>query len=253
MGILSGRVAILTGASSGVGYGAAKRCAEEGATVIACARRLDRLESLAAETAAMEGRIVPQQCDVGVEADLDAAVARAIAEGGTVHALINIAQGGLDIQQPILDTTPDNALVFYRTGPIASLLLMQKCFPYMKEQGYGRIVNCASGAGVTGQAGFAGYAMAKGAILALTRTAAQEWGKFGIVSNVFLPVIRADSFDTSEQGKMAAKMVAQMSPVRKLGDPYEDGSPMVAFLASEGARYINAQTIAIDGGLTPTR
>jgi len=253
MGILEQRVAILTGASSGVGYGAALRFAAEGAVVVACARRLDKLEELQQAAAGLPGQIVPLACDVAVEADLDKAVRTAVEGFGTVHILANIAQGGLDIQQPILDTTVDNALVFYRTGPIASMLLMQKCFPYMKEQHYGRIVNCASGAGLTGQAGFAGYAMAKGAILALTRTAALEWGQFGIVSNVFCPVTMAESFHTSAQGEAALKAIEQMSPVRRLGLAYEDTSPMIAFLASEGAGYVNGQTVSICGGLTMVR
>jgi NAD(P)-dependent dehydrogenase (short-subunit alcohol dehydrogenase family) len=255
MGILEGRIAILTGASSGVGYGAALRFAQEGATVVACARRLDKLEELKADAAArgFTGTIIPQQCDVASDDDLDAAVARAIAEGGTVHILANIAQGGLGEQHYIIDTTEENAMLFYRGGPISTMLLMQKCFPYMSEQHYGRIVNCASGAGLGGQAGFAGYAMAKGAILSLTRTAAQEWGQFGIVTNVFCPVTAADSFQTSEQGKAALAAVSAMSPVRRMGTAYEDTSPMIAFLASEGAGYINGQTVSICGGLTMVR
>lgn len=247
MGILEGRTAIVTGASSGVGYGCALRFAEEGANVVACARRLEKLEDL--KKAAPPGKIVAVKCDIGKEADLDGVVKAAIGNFGTVHILANIAQGGLFEQADINGTTVENALLYFMTGPIASMLLMQKCFPYMKEQHYGRIINCASGAGVNGRAGFAGYGMAKGAILALTRTAANEWGQFGIVTNVFLPVSKADGFDASEQGRAAAAAVEKMSPVRRFGEAYADVSPMVTFLASEGASYINGQTISICGGL----
>jgi 3-oxoacyl-[acyl-carrier protein] reductase len=130
------------------------------------------------------------------------------------------------------------------------MLLMQKCFPYMKEQHYGRIITCASGSAVSGTPGFAGYAMAKGAIMSLTRFAAKEWGEFGITTNCFLPVIKSDGFDTSPQGQAAAEPVKKISPIGYFGDAYKDCSPIVAFMASEGSHYMNGQFISICGGIS---
>lgn len=250
MGILEGRTAIVVGASSGVGYGCALRFAEEGARVVACARRLDRLEKLAAAAAGASGGIVPMACDINQEADLDSVVQRAISEFGKVEILACIAQGGMDHPTSLTEATRELVLESYVTGPLYTMLMMQKCFPYMKEQHYGRIITCASGSAVSGVVGFAGYAMAKGAIMSLTRFAAKEWGRHGITTNCFLPIVKADGFDSSPQSRAAAEQIMKVSPVGYLGDAYEDASPIVTFMASEGSHYMNGQFISICGGLS---
>ena len=93
--------------------------------------------------------------------------------------------------------------------------------------------------------------MAKGAIMALTRNASQEWGKYGIVTNTFLPLIRTPAYDLSEQGRAAAKTIEAEIPAGRFGTAYEDCAPMLVFLASEGAGYVNGQAIGVDGGRFP--
>ena len=250
MGILEGRTAIVVGASSGVGYGCALCFAEEGANVLACARRLDRLEKLAKEAAGMDGRIVPMTCDVSKEEDLDKVVKKTISEFGKVEILACIAQGGLEHPTALLEATTELAVESYITGPVYTMLLIQKCLPYMKEQHYGRIITCASAAAVTGVPGYASYAMAKGAIMALTRFASRELGQYGITVNCFLPVIKTEAFDFSPQGREAAELICAVSPLGYFGDAYKDCGPIVAFMASEGSQYMNGQFIGIDGGIT---
>ena len=133
MGILDGRKAIVVGASSGVGYGAALRFAQEGADVIAGARRLGKLEELAAdaEERGFSGTITPVQCDIAKDEDLDNIVKVCIDKYGQIDILACIAQGGLFDQQDMLDTTPENAMLFFEQGPVYSLKMIQKCFPYM--------------------------------------------------------------------------------------------------------------------------
>lgn len=248
MGILDGRVAIITGASSGVGRGCAARFAEEGASVVLAARRVDKLEELAGEIESKGGAAVPVACDVAKEDDINNVVGTAAREFGRIDILANIAQGALDDHAYLIDVTRERALKAYVTGPLQSLLFMQKCFPYMKERGYGRIINTGSASALEGTPGFAAYELAKGAVMALTRSASQEWARFGIVTNTILPVIRTEAFELSEQGKAAAKMLEDTIPVGRFGSSYEDCSPVVAFLASEAAGYLNGQAIAIDGG-----
>lgn len=248
MGILEGRVAIVTGASSGVGRGCALRFAEEGATVVACARRTEKLQELVSGIQAKGGKAIAVACDVSREEDIDNVVNATIKEFGRVDILANIAQGAMEDPTFLMDVTAQRALNSFITGPVQSLLFMQKCFPYMKKQGYGRIINCASHSCILGLPGFSAYEMAKGAIMALTRNASQEWAKFGIVTNVFLPVVWTEAYDMSPQGKAAAEMLKAQIPVGRLGKPYEDCSPVVAFMASEGAGYMNGQAIGIDGG-----
>ena len=251
MGILTGRTTLLIGASSGVGYGCGLDFAREGATVIAAARRLEKLEGLAkdAQDRGFEGKVYPITCDVANEEDLDKVVAYTIDNFKKIDALVCIAQGGLNHQTYLLDATEAEALDFYRTGPIYTMKLMQKCHPYMKEQHYGRIITCASGSAVSSTTGFDLYAMCKAAMMTLTRKAAQEFGPDGIVTNCILPVIKNDIFGQDEQSTEALARIQAGSPVRRLGDAYEDGAPMVSFLASDGARYINGQMIGICGGI----
>ena len=244
---MEGRVAIVTGASTGVGRACAAHFAGEGAAVVACARRRENLEALVRDVEAKGGKAVAVTCDVAREADIDRSVETALERFGRIDILANIAQGGTDDLTDLLAATPERVLYAFTTGPLQSLLFMQKCFPHMKSRSYGRIINTSSGALMSGAPGLAAYEMAKGAIMALSRNASQEWGQFGIVTNTFLPLIRTEHFLESRFGAYEDHLVAQ-NPCRRIGDPYTDCAPVLAFLASEAAGYVNGQAIAIDGG-----
>ena len=119
----------------------------------------------------------------------------------------------------------------------------------MKDQHYGRIITCASGSAVSSTTGFDLYAMCKASIMTLTRKAAQEFGRDGIVTNCFFPVIANDIFGQDAQSTEALARIEAASPVGRLGDAFKDCGPMVSFLASEGAGYINGQMIGVCGGI----
>ncbi len=250
MGILDGRVAILTGAAGGIGRGCARRFAEEGASLILADISSDGLKEITEELESAGFQAVPVVCDVAQEAEIDEVVDTAIREFGRIDILANIAQGGIADMAYLAEPSASQLLDAYTTGPLQSMLFMQKCLPHMKERGYGRIINTASHLVLRGDPGFAAYEMAKGAIMALTRTASQEWGRLGIVTNTFLPVIRTPAYDLGEQLKAAAEMIEASNPTGRFGTAYEDCAPVVAFLASEGAGYLNGQAIGVDGGLT---
>lgn len=251
MGILDSRSALVVGASSGLGYGTALRFAQEGASVVAAARRTDKLEDLVEDARArgFSGRIVPIACDVMKEEDLDAAVDRTVGEFGQIDILACIAQAGLDLQTYLADTTVERAIDSYRGGPLYTMQLMQKAFPHMKSQGYGRIITCSSGSAVSTTTGYTAYAMAKAAIMPLTRNAAQEWAQYGITTNCVFPVTKNDHFGQDPQSAAALEQIQRIIPTRYMGDPYEDASPIIAFIASEGARYLNGTMVAIGGGI----
>jgi NAD(P)-dependent dehydrogenase (short-subunit alcohol dehydrogenase family) len=120
----------------------------------------------------------------------------------------------------------------------------------MKELHYGRIITCSSGSALSGGPGFSSYAMEKGAIMPLTRTAAKAWGQYGITTNCFFPVSKSDGIDFSPQGKGAAEAIVQVRPLGYFGDAYEDVSPIVAFMASDYAHYMNGQFISACGCLS---
>lgn len=251
MGILEGRIAIITGASSGIGRACAVRFAEEGASIVVCARRLEKLEELKAEIEAKGGKVIAVKCDVSKEEDISAVVDSCINEFGKVDILLNNAQGGMNNQKYFEQTTPDDMEFAFVTGPLQSFRFIQKCLPYMKKEHYGRIINVASQSALAGSPGFSAYETAKGATMAITRNAAQELGKYGITTNCFLPVVKTEAYDMSEQGIAAANNFANIIPLKYFGNSYEDCSPIVAFMASEKAGYMNSQFIAIDGGWMP--
>lgn len=246
MGKLDNRAAIVTGASSGVGRGVAKVLAEHGARVCVCARRMDKLEELVQEIRGGGGEALAVTCDVSDPAQIQNVVDRCVEAYGGVDILANLAQGAM-LYRSLEDMDLDYALLAYRTGPLASLQFMQACFPYLKKSGHGRIINTASAAGYDGSAGFGAYGMAKEAIRAITRTAANEWGQYGITSNVFLPIISTETFRTTQAE--ALKALEKKSPLKRVGTTEEDCGPVIAFIASDDGGYLNGQSFMLDGGI----
>lgn len=246
MGKLDNKVAIVTGASSGVGRGVAKVLAQNGAKVCACARRMEKLEELAEEVRAFGGEVLPIACDVTDPAQIHNVVEQCVSHFGGVDILVNLAQGAM-LYRPLVDVDQEYALLAYKSGALSSLLFMQECFPHMKEKGYGRIINTASAAGYDGSPGFGAYGMAKEAIRAVTRTAANEWGQYGITVNVFLPIIATDTF--RETQPEALKALEARTALKRVGTTEEDCAPLIVFLASEDGGYLTGQSFMVDGGI----
>ena len=246
MGKLDNKVAIVTGASSGVGRGVAKVLAQNGAKVCACARRMEKLEELAEEVRAFGGEVLPIACDVTDPAQIHNVVEQCVSHFGGVDILVNLAQGAM-LYRPLVDVDQEYALLAYKSGALASLLFMQECFPHMKEKGYGRIINTASAAGYDGSPGFGAYGMAKEAIRAVTRTAANEWGQYGITVNVFLPIIATDTF--RETQPEALKALEARTALKRVGTTEEDCAPLLVFLAREDGGYLTGQSFMVDGGI----
>ena len=246
--VLSGRVAIVTGAASGIGRGVAERYIREGAIVIAADVNEAGLQQLAETADLGDEKLTVVRCDVSDETQIDEVIRVAMDRYGQIDILANIAQGGLADHCYLEQTTTHAALKSFIGGPLQSMLFMQKCLPVMRERHYGRIINVASISALMGSPGFAPYEMAKGAIQALTRNASQEWAGYGINTNCVLPVVRTPAYDLTEQGRQAAQALEDAIPVKRFGSPAEDCAPTFVFLASEEAGYINGQMIGVDGG-----
>jgi 2-hydroxycyclohexanecarboxyl-CoA dehydrogenase len=238
---LQDKVAIVTGAGRGIGRAIALAYGAEGAKVAVVSRTPSTVDEVAGEIRAAGGTAIGIPCDVGRRDQVFAAVARTVGEFGTVHILVNNAQGfGTEADpQPSTvyvaceDTDEDEWEYTFRTGATASLWFMKAAFPHMKAQNYGKIINFASSSGQTGFPGNTCYNVTKEAIRALSRTAANEWGQYGINVNVINPALETRAFEKWKKARPEfVQALVEKIPMRRLGDPLRDGGPFTQTCAS---------------------
>lgn len=244
---LNEKVAIVTGAGQGIGKGVAICLAKRGVKVVCVGRRLEPITTTAEEINALGGESFAMSCDVAEREQVKAVVDATIAKFGTVDVIVNNAQT-LPHVAPVEETTYEDMLTAWRGGTIGSLNFMQECFPYMKEQGEGRVINFASATGMFGYAGQLAYASNKESVRGLTKIAAKEWGKYNIAVNCVLP--GAESPAAKEWAKKFPEKYAEVmsaQPMKRLGDPEDDIAPVIAFLAGPDCKYFSGQCLLIDG------
>lgn len=256
--VLEGKVAIVTGAGRGIGRGIALAYARAGAKVAVASRTRSTVEEVAAEIRAAGGEAIGVPCDVGQRDQVFACVQQTVDAWGTVHIMVNNAQGFGTEAQPRAstvfmaceDTDEDEWEYTFRTGATASLWFMKAVFPHMKRQRYGKIINFASSSGQIGFEGNTCYNATKEAIRALTRTAAREWGQHGINVNVINPALETRAFDAWKTARPEfVEALKEKIPMRRLGDPERDGGALAIFLASPGSDYITGSTFLLEGGM----
>jgi NAD(P)-dependent dehydrogenase (short-subunit alcohol dehydrogenase family) len=246
---LAGHVALVTGAGQGVGRGIALALARDGAEVMLAGRTRQKVEAVAAEIEAFRGRASAVRCDVGIRADVDAAVTATIERYGGLDSMINNAQSSC--QQPVVDITDDDVELNWRSGALGTLYGMQAAFPHLKSRGGGSVVNFGSGTALRGDVSFGAYAMAKEAIRGLSRVASREWGPFGIRVNVVVPTALSPSAERfrDADSERFARIIADI-PLGRMGDPEQDIGRAVAALVSDDLRYLTGATLMLGGGRT---
>ena len=247
-GVLDGKVAIVSGARRGIGKAEARALAAEGAKVVACDLAYDDLVAVRDEISASGGECLALQCDVREKDQIEEVVNQTVEKYGSIDILINNAQGAMD---PVAweDLTDEVVQMSLYSGPVASLRFMQACFPHMKNQNWGRIINTASTAARGGVSNLGHYAMAKGAIASLTYAAATDWSRFGITVNVIYPAVVTEPMKQwmaiSPENRQTVKSAF---PVGYVGDSDTDLGPVIVFLASDASRYLTGHPFFIDGG-----
>ena len=242
---LDGKIALVTGASSGIGAQTVKLFSSLGAKVIAAARREDRLHDLANQYP----DVIAVKCDVGVEADCKNLVDTIINEYGKIDILINNA--GISDPIPALEEDLDQFKRVIQIDLISCFHLAQLCAQHMEAQETGgAIVNVASIHGFVGSSpnNQPGYTAAKGGLINLTRELALEWARHGIRVNAIAPgYISTELTDEMIAGESGRKWIERNTPMRRPGEVNElDGAMLL--LASDAGSYITGETIAIDGG-----
>ena len=246
---MDGRVVVVTGASKGVGRGVALHLAKLGARVVVTARRQPALDELAAELDALGAEHEAATVNVADRDGMVELVDRAAGRWGRIDGLVANAQSFRSVT-PLEEVTEHDMDVLYDTGPKGTLWSMQAVFPHMRDRGWGRIVTMGSAVGITGGAGYGPYASSNEAIRGLTRTAAKEWGRHGILVNCVCPASVAHRMPPGDDGERAS-VFAQMykdHPLGRDGDAEHDIGPAVAFLLSEASSYVTGQTLMVDGG-----
>ena len=257
MGVLADKVAIVTGAGTGIGEGEAHALAKEGAKAVLVGRTLATLEKVAEDIQSFGGEALAMQCDVRKREDIDNVVASTMGTFGSVDILVNNAQIMGSLGKPLLKCTEQDMRDAWESGFLGSWMFMMACFPHMKDRG-GRIINTCSATGHGNMTNSGGYGATKEAIRSLTRTAAREWGRYNIFVNAISPFaisptqpIAAKFFNTEEKiEKLLDEQVASGDLViRRAGHPEHDIGRTVVFLCGPDSTMITGCVISCDGGM----
>ena len=240
---LAGKVAIVTGASRGLGYQMALALAGQGVKVLAVARSIDDLNDLQSQD---PERIAVSQCDM-----LDAAAVAALPEQarelfGSIDIVVNNA--GIAPATPFLQQDFDEWQRVFAVNVTAPAILCRAAGEHMVAQGSGKIINVASTSGILGKASLAAYSSSKGAVLQFTKALAAEWAKFGVQVNAIAP----GAFKTDAQSKVMEspeilkRRVAKI-PARRMAESSEIGA-LACYLASAQSDFVTGSVMVIDGG-----
>jgi 3-oxoacyl-[acyl-carrier protein] reductase len=241
-----GKVAIVTGASRGIGRSIAIALAGQGATVACLATTEQGAARTAAEIESAGGTAKGFACDISSAEAVDAAIERIGTELGTPAVLINNA--GINRDTLLMRMKEEDWDAVVDVNLKGAFLCIKAVSRSMMKARYGRIVNISSIIGQVGAAGQSNYAAAKAGLFGLTMSVAKELGSRGITCNAIAPgYVMTDM--TENLPEEMKEQVIKRAPVGRLGTP-EDIVPAVLFLASEESRYITGQTLTVDGGLT---
>jgi NAD(P)-dependent dehydrogenase (short-subunit alcohol dehydrogenase family) len=245
---LSGKVAIVTGASRGLGQYFSRALARAGADLVITSRTLSSLTEFKQEIESLDRKALAVQVDVLSEDDIDEMVQKAMAEYGKIDILVNNA--GLNIRSPAADFSWEDWDTVLQTNLKGNFFCARAVGAEMIKRKYGRIINMGSCTCLFGMEGIAPYCASRGGVLMMTRALAAEWGQFGITANVLAP----GWFKTAQNAALYEnpewiKSVKSRIPLGRPGQPNDlDGT--VVFLASDASEYVTGQIILVDGGFT---
>jgi len=245
---LSGKVAIVTGASRGLGQYFGRALATAGADLVITSRSLESLEAFQKEIAAMGRKVLPLQLDVRDYDSIQQMAQDAWDHYGQIEILVNNA--GCNVRKPSVDITWDEWNLVLDTNLRGTFFVAQAAARKMIPHRYGRIINIGSVTSVFGYAGLAPYCASRGGVKQLTMSLADDWGKFGITVNCLAPGwFKTEQTRLLYEDETWVDYLVDRIPLKRPGSPHDlDGA--LIFLASDAAEYVTGQTMLIDGGIT---
>lgn len=245
---LSGRIALVTGASRGLGQTFGRALARAGADLVITSRTKDSLADFQQEVEALGRRAVPLELDVRDVDSIHSMADAASAAYGKIDILVNNA--GCNVRKPALDVTPEDWDTVLDTNLRGMFFVSQAIARHMVPAGYGRIINIGSVTAVFGYAGMAPYCASRGGVKQLTMSLADDWGPHGVTVNCLAPgwFRTAQNAVLYENHEWVAYLTERI-PLKRPGRP-DDLEGAVVFLASEASRYVTGQTLLVDGGIT---
>jgi NAD(P)-dependent dehydrogenase (short-subunit alcohol dehydrogenase family) len=245
---LTGRVAIVTGTSRGLGQEFARALARAGADLVLTSRHRETLAPFKAEVEKLGRRALSLELDVRSLSSIEKMAADAEKEYGRVDILVNNA--GMNIRKPALEVTWDDWNAILDTNLRGAFFVAQAVARGMVKRGYGRIINIGSVTSVNGYAGLAPYGASRGGIKQLTMSLADDWGRHGVSVNCLAPGwFRTEQNKVMYEDQEWVGYLSDRIPMKRPGAPGDlDGA--VVFLASEESRYVTGQTLLVDGGIS---
>ncbi len=247
---LTGRVAVVTGASSGLGVGFARALAQAGAHLVLAARRVDRLEALAVELGEAGVEVLPVACDVTDASQVEALKDACLERFGRVDILVNNA--GVTEIVPAEEETEESFLRVLDVNLNGVFHCAQRFGRVMLEAGRGSIINVSSIFGLVGSGSIpqAAHSASKGAVVNMTRELAAQWARLGVRVNGIAPgFFKSEMTEEMFSDERSMAWVRRKTPMGRPGD-VEELAGAVVFLASDSSSYVTGQTIAVDGGWT---
>lgn len=246
---LSGRVALITGATRGIGRATAFSLARSGAAIVVVSRKAAAVEETARAIENDGGEALGIAANVSRMEELQQIVDQSVAFKGRVDILVNNA-GANPVFGGVEETTPEAYAKIMDVNVRAPFELAKRLFPYMKKAEKGAIVSISSIGGISPEEGLGIYSVSKAAIISLTRVMAREWGRYGIRANAVCPgYIQTDFSRIVWESEARMHDVMESQPIQRLGTP-QDVANLIQFLVSDAASFCTGGVYTVDGGYT---
>jgi NAD(P)-dependent dehydrogenase (short-subunit alcohol dehydrogenase family) len=245
--VLKDKIAVVTGASRGIGRAIAQAFAREGASVVICGRKQEALDQVASEIGGAAGAVFPLACHVGRQDQIQRLVETANTKFGRIDILVNNAATNI-AQEPVLQIDEGKFDKMIEVNLKSAFRLMQAIAPGMCERGWGSIINIASISGIRPQYHGMLYSMTKAALIMMTQSYALELGPRGVRVNAIAPgMIQTVLSEYYWKDEANLKKIMEDQPIKHLGQP-EEIAEIAVLLASDRGSYITGQTMTVDGG-----